>query len=88
MRRERFSRRSMFIHLGAAARHDGKEALTRIGNPTLVLIGERDEIASPRSQEWLASALGARIERTPAGHDLTLERPRETADRVAAFLDG
>jgi len=86
MRRDRFSRRSFLVQLGAAARHDGKEALTRIESATLVMIGDRDTIASPRSQEWLANALGADIARLPAGHDLTLERPVETADRVAAFL--
>jgi pimeloyl-ACP methyl ester carboxylesterase len=86
MRRERFSRRSFFIHLGAVARHDGKEALAQIRNPTLVLIGTRDPIASPRSQEWLATALGAEVGTLDSGHDLTLERPRETADRVIAFL--
>lgn len=86
MRRERFSRRSLLVHLGAAARHDGKEALTRIRNETLVLIGTRDAIAAPDSQRWLASALGATVETIDAGHDLTLERPLQTAERVAAFL--
>jgi pimeloyl-ACP methyl ester carboxylesterase len=86
MRRERFSRGAFLAHLGAAARHDGKEAVGRIRAPTLVLIGERDTIAAPRSQEWLASALGAKVERLGAGHDLTLELPRQTADRVRAFL--
>lgn len=86
MRRERFSRRSLVVMLGAAARHDGRSALSRIRHEALVLIGERDVIAAPESQRWLASALGARVETLSSGHDLTLERPRETAERVASFL--
>jgi len=86
MRRERFSRRSFLVHLGAAARHNGKHALASVRNETLVLIGTRDTIAAPDSQRWLASAVGARVETIDAGHDLTLERPIETAERVASFL--
>jgi pimeloyl-ACP methyl ester carboxylesterase len=85
MRRERFSRHSFLMHLGAAAQHDGRGALERIVAPSLVLIGERDQLAKPESQEWLANALHARVETIDAGHDLTLEKPRETADRVRAF---
>ncbi len=86
MRRERSSKRALWMHLAAAAGHDGKVALERIGCPTLVMIGERDTLARPESQRWLATALHAQISTLDSGHDLTLERPREAAAAVAAFL--
>jgi 3-oxoadipate enol-lactonase len=86
MRRERFSRRSLLVHLGAGIRHDGRQAIARIRNESLVLIGARDALAASSSQRWLASALRARVETLDSGHDLTLERPRETADVCAQFL--
>lgn len=85
MQRERFSRQTFLIHLAAAAAHDARAALERIRHPSLVLIGTRDDLAKPRSQRWLADALSAKVEELDAGHDLTLELPRETADRVASF---
>ena len=86
MRRDRFSRRAFLMHLGAAARHDGRAALAKIVVPSLVLIGARDTIAAEESQRSLATALSAQVELLDAGHDLTLERPRETADLVRAFI--
>lgn len=86
MRHERFSRRAVLMHLGAAARHDGKSALERIVSPSLVVIGERDELAAPQSQRWLAAAIGAEIATLDSGHDLTLERPARAADIVTEFL--
>lgn len=88
MAREPMSRATMLLQLSAAARHNAKGALDAIKNPTLVLIGTRDVIAAPESQRWLAAALSARVGTLDAGHDVTLERPRETAERVGAFLSG
>ncbi len=81
------SRAVLLGYLAAAARHDAKPLLPRIRARTLVLAGVRDALASPRSQRWMAEALpNAIYEEIDAGHDLTLERPVETAERVARFL--
>ena len=86
MARSAMSRSALLLQLSAAARHNAKGVLDTIKNPTLVLIGNRDVIAAPESQRWLAGALSAKVETLDAGHDLTLERPRETADTIVAFL--
>jgi 3-oxoadipate enol-lactonase len=86
-RRHPSTRAAMVTALAAAARHDAREELHRICVETLVLIGTRDAIASPRSQRWLASAIpGARFANIDAGHDLSLEAPIESAVAVTEFL--
>jgi pimeloyl-ACP methyl ester carboxylesterase len=86
VRSEPGSRASLVALLGAAARHDAKPALDRIRARSLVLAGTRDALAAEESQRWLAVRIGARFESIDAGHDLTLEAPRETADAVLRFL--
>jgi 3-oxoadipate enol-lactonase len=79
---------SILTLLAAAARHDARTRLSRIAAPTLVLAGTRDQVASPRSQRRLADSIrGARYEGIDAGHDLTLEAPLETAERVLAHIE-
>lgn len=75
-------------HAVAAARHDARGELHRLVARTLVLTGDRDELIGPEPTAALAAALAdARREViADAGHDLTLERPEETAARVADFL--
>ncbi len=75
--------------LAAAARHDTRAELAHIRCPTLVLTGARDEIVSPELQEELATsirgALPAYVE--DAGHDITIDRPDETARLIREFLE-
>jgi pimeloyl-ACP methyl ester carboxylesterase len=75
-------------HAVAAARHDAREALHRVVARTLVLSGDRDELIGSAPTAALAAAIpDARLEVVAgAGPDLTLERPAETAARVADFL--
>lgn len=80
--------RVLLAHILAGARHDARSDLHRIEAETLVLAGEEDRLLRPKR----ARALASRIPRASfevmvaAGHDLTLERPRETATRVAEFV--
>ncbi|MDB4931886.1 MAG: Beta-ketoadipate enol-lactone hydrolase [Myxococcaceae bacterium] len=75
-------------HAVAAARHDASAELHRVVARTLVLAGDRDELIGDAPTAALAAAIpGARLEVVAnAGHDLTLERPAETAAIVADFL--
>lgn len=68
--------------------HDGRDAARSIACPTLVLRGEHDTLLAPRPARELARAVrSASFETIPdAGHDVTLEAPEATADRVLAFL--
>lgn len=64
-----------------------RSAPSRIACPTLVLAGELDDVLGHAPQLDLARRLrDARFDVVPgAGHDVTLERPIETAHRVIAF---
>jgi pimeloyl-ACP methyl ester carboxylesterase len=68
------------------ARPDLRNALHRIRCPTLVAVGDADQLTTPDQAREIADAIaGARLERvTGAGHMLTLEQP----DRVNALLLG
>lgn len=72
----------------AGALHDARAALPRVRARTLVLAGDEDGLLGPAAVWRLGRALSAirceTLER--AGHDLTLERPQETALRVSRFL--
>ncbi len=75
-------------HIVAAVRHDAKAELHRIQAPTLVLAGDHDELIGADPPVALASAIrGARLEIiVDAGHDITLEQPVATAQRVVDFF--
>lgn len=62
--------------------------LAEIACPTLVVIGEGDQVASLDAGERLAAAVpGVRVVRWPVvGHMLTLERPDDFADLVLEFV--
>jgi 3-oxoadipate enol-lactonase len=81
-------RADILKHTLAAAGHDARAELHRIRAPTLVLAGDHDELIGSEPTAELAQAIpGARLEVIPdAGHDLTLEQPVATAERVAAFF--
>lgn len=72
----------------AAAGHDTRERLHEIAVPTLVLTGMDDELIKPERQEELAAGLrdARHVTIDGAGHDLTIDRPEETAAAVREHL--
>ena len=72
----------------AAARHNVEPALQGLAIETLLLFGELDPIAGQTSQaELLHDLPRSRLEvLARAGHDLSLEQPVTTAERVLQFL--
>ena len=83
------SRRNLLRLALAAPTHRAESR--RVGNPvrTLLLFGDRDPIAGRASEaELLRDLPNAAVERLAgAGHDLSLEKPVELAERVLRFLD-
>jgi 3-oxoadipate enol-lactonase len=67
---------------------DRRADLTRIGVPTLLIAGERDEAAPPRTMQRMADAIaGARLVVVPeAGHFVHLERPAAFREAIVPFL--
>lgn len=62
--------------------------LNEISVPTLVLVGERDEKFRAIGERLVASLPNGQIAVVPgAGHSVHLEKPHETADVIAAFVD-
>jgi 3-oxoadipate enol-lactonase len=88
VRREPASRAAVLALVLATAMHDARADLPAIAAPTLLLSGELDHLLPVAIQEeWVKLIPGASHQIVPgAGHDLSLEAPEETADRVAAFL--
>lgn len=81
------SRRNLAILALAAARHSAPlERLPR-SLRTLLLFGEHDPLAAARARHELRRELPhAECELIAgAGHDISLERPRELAERVSTF---
>lgn len=73
---------------GMAARHDNTPELHGITVPTLVLVGEHDEVTPPAEARGMAGAIpGARIEIVEgAGHLPPLERPEAFNRALGTFL--
>ncbi len=84
------SRMNLVKLIAAAALHDGRAAVGRVRQPTLVLAGAADTVLAPAVQRALVERIaGAIYEEVPdAGHDLTLEAPALAAARVLAFVRG
>jgi len=63
--------------------------LERITAPTLVVVGEHDEVTPPRTSQRLAEGIaGARYVEIPgAGHLANQERPEVFNDAIADFLE-
>lgn len=74
--------------VAAAAGHNAAEVAPQLHAPTLVLAGEEDHILGASIVRRLAEQIPeSRYEALPGvGHDLTLEEPQGTADRVAEFF--
>lgn len=88
VRRVPTSRRNLAVLLFAAARHNVEACLRSVDIETLLLVGGRDRIAGVESQRALLEALpDAALEVIPeSGHDLSLEQPLVTAERVLEFF--
>jgi pimeloyl-ACP methyl ester carboxylesterase len=69
-------------------RIDSRPTLRSIRAPTLVLVGEGDELTPPeRAAEMAQGILAARLVSVPhCGHLSTLERPREVTTALLAWL--
>lgn len=76
--------------LAMAGRTDTSEALSRIGVPTLILVGEHDAVTSPTA----AKSMHDKIPNSElhlirnAGHMSNLENPVMFNDRLTTFLNG
>jgi pimeloyl-ACP methyl ester carboxylesterase len=74
--------------LGMAARPDSLELLTTIDVPTLVIVGEHDQLTPPTDSEAMLARLpNARLERIDmAGHMSNLENPDQFNDVLLEFV--
>lgn len=74
---------------GMACRPDRRGDLSRIGVPTLVIVGEDDVISPPSEASEIAAAIpGARLEVIPqAGHLAPYENPGATNGVILRFLE-
>lgn len=85
---ESSSRIGLLRHALAGLLHDPRKRLASIRAPTLVLAGEHDRLLGVEPPRELASKIpNAQFEIiADSGHDLTLEQPVITAQRVVAWL--
>jgi pimeloyl-ACP methyl ester carboxylesterase len=70
------------------ARADSRPGLADIACPTLVLVGEGDELTPPKlSQEIAAGIAGSRLVVVPAcGHLSTIERPQAVTQAMVEWM--
>jgi pimeloyl-ACP methyl ester carboxylesterase len=73
-----------------SGRSDSRPSLGRIRCPTLVLVGEGDELTPPERAAEIAAAIpGARLTTVPqCGHVSTLEQPDEVTRALLEWLAG
>ena len=71
-------------------RPDSRPTLAAIGCPTLVLVGEQDELTPPERAVEMADGIPrAKLVTVPeCAHLSTLERPREVTRALLAWLEG
>ena len=71
------------------ARPDLRPELPRITCPTLVAVGEADQLTTPEHAQEIAGAIpGARLHTVAgAGHMLTMEQPQAVTSLLMAWLD-
>ena len=70
------------------SRRDWRGSLAQIGCPTVVIVGDSDEMTPPKLAEEIVSGIsGARLVLVPdCGHLTTLERPAEVNVALAAWV--
>lgn len=73
-----------------AGRPDSRPGLARIACPTLILVGEGDQLTPPElSQEMNALIPGSRLVMVPdSGHLSTLERPEAVTRALVTWMQG
>ena len=54
---------------------NGMQAAAQVRCPVTLVLGERDQMTSPKATREITSALGAKIVTLPAGHSLMTEAP-------------
>lgn len=78
-----------YAHAAAAmAETDHRDVFARIAVPTLVLVGEHDQVTPPQTSRAIADAIpdAAYVEVPNAGHMSNVENPDAFNDRVRQFL--
>ena len=70
-------------------RPDSRPTLRSIGCPTLVLVGEQDEVTPPdRAREIAEGIAGARLVTVPVcGHMCAMEQPQQVTQELARWLE-
>jgi pimeloyl-ACP methyl ester carboxylesterase len=78
----------MQAHLAAIEAFDGYDQLPEIAAPTLVITGDSDRLIVPENSRMIAARIpGAKLVLLPqANHLFWLEKPREAANAVIAFM--
>lgn len=67
---------------------DGRDSLTRVAAPTLVVVGDRDRAGIVAARQVVDAVGGARLETIKGGGSLlNVDRPRELALATGKFLD-
>ncbi len=56
---------------------NGMQAAAQVRCPVTLILGERDQMTTPRQTREIAQALKARVINLPAGHDLMAEAPEQ-----------
>lgn len=81
---------NLFLHdFGVCDRYaNGLEAAARVRCPVTFLLGEKDQMTSPKVTRELAGALKARVVTLPGGHSLMQEVPDEVLAALREALVG
>jgi pimeloyl-ACP methyl ester carboxylesterase len=65
---------------------NGLQAAARVRCPASLILGERDQMTTPRQTRDIAAALKAKVMMVPAGHDLMAEAPEDVLAALRAVL--
>lgn len=64
----------------------GMEAAAQVRCPTLMVLGDKDQMTSPKATSELAGVLKARVTLVSAGHSLMTEAPDAVLNAIASFV--
>ena len=65
---------------------NGMQAAAKLACPASLVLGERDQMTTPRQTREIALALKAKLLMVPAGHDLMAEAPEEVLAALRQVL--
>ncbi len=79
---------NLFVHdFGVCDRYaQGLEAAARVRCPATLVLGERDQMTTPKATREIAAALQARVVTLPAGHTLMAEAPDAVLNALRGAL--